>query len=87
MSPGLVRRSGLATATESLAGSLLAGFAVAVALQPYPFVPMLHNAGPTLMFVTGDVTDQADPDLPTLGWANTSGISLAWDVDYRYVAA
>lgn len=88
LSPGLVRRAGLATATESLAGAIADGATVVVALQPYPFFPMLHSAAAVVQLrVTGDNTDQADPDLPRLAWFNQAGAGSSWDVDYRYVAA
>ena len=88
LSPGLVRRIGLATAVESLAGALAIASDTDITLQPYAFFPMIHESSPAFdpdIRIRGG-PDLADPDQPQLRFVNAGGNARTYDVDYRYVA-
>ena len=82
---GTVTAGMLRTATVSLAGTLVATATVDLALDGYMFWPMFHTTGSLSGVMLGHSVDGADPDLARCALGNTSGSSITYDFDYRYI--
>ena len=83
-----VVRAKLGTATNSISGTLAAGFGVPISLDPYSFFPSVSTS------VVGDVVMQAGsgsgsatPDAPSFYLKNTSSASRDYFVAWRYITA